>query len=278
MKKSLFVVMCFIFFLTHQALGDHYEEVKKIADNYVKLYKKGEPAKAFETYWNWDVFCIRTFGEAYTSLNDREKKKAQKLFFDIGTGIFLNKEVLNAMMQSKFINQTIQSDKDGRIRFSFDVVFPDGKSGGQNILVFEKIRDKFWCIDAYLDNNLLSKQMASNFSSVKDKMSLISFLSNTQNLMKETQKTATETWLHGIWELTYDPDNNEKDWIIFNQFGRVVVKGRDVEFEGYYSVNNNKVKLSILIRNRPVEMEMTVSNDKSKLTNNSGAYYTKTKK
>ena len=252
-------------------------EVKKITDDYLMLYKTGKPEKAYEKYWNWESFCSKAFDKNYSSLQQSDRMKVQNMVLKIATGVFSIDDMRDEMRKTKFINQNLRADKNGNIEFSFEPIFRDGTSGGENILFLKKVNNKFWCVDIY-NKSLLSSQLGSEYASVKDKLSLLSFLKMSLDDAQEDMKNASsQRWLHGTWELTYDPDNNDKDWIEFTKFGKTIIKGTSGPgYEGFYRVKNNKIILGFKVQHKYREIEMTISKDKSKLMNKSGAYYTKT--
>lgn len=53
---------------------------------------------------------------------------------------------------------------------------------------------------------------------------------------------AGEEWLHGKWELVYDPDGAKKDWLEFYPGGDVRSNGKLGEVEGLYIVTPQGVK------------------------------------
>ncbi len=276
-KKALFVLIWFVFLSTQQAVyGGDYEEIKTIADDYLDLYKKGNPIEAFKKYWSWDIFAGRAFGENYALLSKSEKEKVRGLLFDIATGIFLNQDVVRGMRESEFVNRRIEVDRNGVVKFYFEMTFLDGDRGEQSILLFQKSGNKFRCVDLSYNNDLLSNQISSDFNSVRDQVSLPSYLRNMKDQMADIKKAWSATWLHGTWELAYDPDNGEKDWLIFSKTGMFKVKDSGgIQVSGPYILNADKVKLIFRVKERTRELELTISKDKSRISNSSGAYYTK---
>ncbi len=53
---------------------------------------------------------------------------------------------------------------------------------------------------------------------------------------------ASEAWLHGKWELVYDPDGDKKDWLEFFPDGDVRSKGELGEVDGLYILTPKGVK------------------------------------
>ena len=54
--------------------------------------------------------------------------------------------------------------------------------------------------------------------------------------------TEDETWLHGTWELIYDPDGAKKDWLEFLPNGDAWSIGANGKIQGMYIVDENTVK------------------------------------
>lgn len=83
-------------------------------------------------------------------------------------------------------------------------------------------------------------------------------------------------WLLGTWELTHDPDQNPTDWLVFAADGQLTVKAPDGrEFNGRYELHADVVKLAIEVEGKRLGIDLAVSADKARLSNESGAYYTK---
>lgn len=246
-------------------------EVNRITEDYLKLYRTGEPAKALKYLWNWDVFCTNTFGRSYTSLKSSDRIKAQELALGIATAPFQNVDILAGMKSAKFLNRRYKTDRNGNVQFSFEARFQDGTSGGQTTLYITKVKGRFWFVDLY-NNGLLSNKLGSDFASAK--LTLLSFLDIVRKESSKLGETIREEWLHGTWELAYDPDNNDKDWIVFGKLGKFILKGpKGPDYEGYYSIKSNKLILGIKVNDRVRTTEMAISDDRTKLTNESGAYY-----
>jgi len=59
-----------------------------------------------------------------------------------------------------------------------------------------------------------------------------------------------EAWLHGKWELTYDPDGSEKDWLEFLPGGDAFSSGPLGRLEGIYIVDGDAVKAVFTFRDK----------------------------
>lgn len=83
-------------------------------------------------------------------------------------------------------------------------------------------------------------------------------------------------WLHGTWELTHNPDNDSSDTLVFKDDGTVTVQTEDGrQIPGKYLVDENKLKMTLDTGRNVIDVEFTVSADKSKLIYSNGAFYTK---
>ncbi len=83
-------------------------------------------------------------------------------------------------------------------------------------------------------------------------------------------------WIIGTWELAYDPDSDPKDWLIFEEGQQITVRSPTGELtRGIYQVNDDVVILFVIAGSRPLQIPMSVSADRERLNNSSGAYYTK---
>ena len=277
-KFSLFFI---ILFYSSSAFALDITPVEKMTGDFLKLYQSGKPARAYELYWNWDRFCKKAYGKYYEALKNSERKKVRELMLTISTSIFLNEEILSAMKQASFTNQCILAGPDGSIQFIFETVFPDGANGGRTILLIENIDGRPWFVDADNDG-LLSAKLSANYSAVKDKMSLVYFLTMTRDEVHKIlarSNRQSDDWLYGTWELTDDPDRSEKDFIVFKKFGVFISKSpKEKDRQGFYTIANDKIILNLSVKGKVFATELIVSGDRAKLTNASGAYYTRIKK
>jgi len=85
-------------------------------------------------------------------------------------------------------------------------------------------------------------------------------------------------WLHGVWELTHNPDKDAADNLLFKDDGTVVVHTEDGrEIPGKYLIDENLLKMTLATGRDVIDVEFTISADKSKLIYRNGAFYTKQK-
>jgi len=83
-------------------------------------------------------------------------------------------------------------------------------------------------------------------------------------------------WLHGTWELTHNPDKDDSDILVFKDDGTVTVKTEDGrEIPGKYLVDDNRLKMTLATARNVIDVEFTISQDKTKLLYQNGAFYTK---
>ena len=83
-------------------------------------------------------------------------------------------------------------------------------------------------------------------------------------------------WLHGTWELAYNPAHDSEDELTFNPDGTVVVASEDQhQMKGKYELSDTDLTLVFPGRIEPIEVHFEVSTDHSRLTYHNGAYYTK---
>ena len=81
---------------------------------------------------------------------------------------------------------------------------------------------------------------------------------------------ADQGWLVGKWEMSFDPDGNEKDWLQFSADGKVVsISASGNGPAGTYVVSGNEVQMTFQLKSRSVSMTLTISPDKKKLLNHS---------
>jgi len=85
-----------------------------------------------------------------------------------------------------------------------------------------------------------------------------------------------EEWLHGTWELAYNPDGDDEDRLIFDPRGKVAIQTFDDQvIEGNYAVADNDLALLLQTDRKDIEVHFEISPDRSRLIYHSGAYYTK---
>ena len=53
---------------------------------------------------------------------------------------------------------------------------------------------------------------------------------------------ASEAWLLGKWQLHYDPDGAQTDYLVFKPNGDVISTGQNGSIEGIYQLNPDSVK------------------------------------
>ncbi len=83
-------------------------------------------------------------------------------------------------------------------------------------------------------------------------------------------------WLYGVWELTHNPDHDDSDTLVFKDDGTVKVQTEDGrEIDGKYAINDNQLKMTLATPRDVIDVEFTISKDKSKLIYRNGAYYTR---
>ena len=85
-------------------------------------------------------------------------------------------------------------------------------------------------------------------------------------------------WLHGVRELTHNPDKDSADNLLFKDDGTVVVQTEDGRaIPGKYLIDENQLKMTLATGRDVIDVEFTISVDKSKLIYRNGAFYTKQK-
>lgn len=83
-------------------------------------------------------------------------------------------------------------------------------------------------------------------------------------------------WLHGVWQLTHNPDKDTSDKLLFREDGTVMVQTEDnQEIHGKYLINGHHLNITLATNNKVIDLEFTISGDKKKLIYETGAFYTK---
>ena len=73
-------------------------------------------------------------------------------------------------------------------------------------------------------------------------------------------------WLVGKWEMTFDPDGSEKDWMEFSADGSaysIAADGRRVP--GKYSLSGQSVNIVYTFNGKDIPITLTYNADKTKL-------------
>jgi hypothetical protein len=83
-------------------------------------------------------------------------------------------------------------------------------------------------------------------------------------------------WLHGTWELAFNPDRDSEDELTFNPNGTVVVQTADGrQISGQYQVNGLDLLLLLQPERNVVDVHFEIAPDHTRLVYKSGAYYIK---
>ena len=83
-------------------------------------------------------------------------------------------------------------------------------------------------------------------------------------------------WLHGVWDLTHNPEHDSSDTLVFKDDGTVTVQTEDErQITGKYLIDKNTLKMTLDTGRNVIDVEFTISEDKSKLIYSNGAFYTK---
>jgi len=84
---------------------------------------------------------------------------------------------------------------------------------------------------------------------------------------------AEASWLHGTWEVTHNPKNDDDDDIEFLPDGKVFIKTKQGDLEGYYALEGRLLRMLVTVNSRPIPTEFRVSENKDKLIFENGAEY-----
>ena len=89
-------------------------------------------------------------------------------------------------------------------------------------------------------------------------------------------KNAAEAgWLHGTWQVTYNPKKDDDDDIVFMSGGKVIVKAKQGDLGGYYAVEGRVLRMLLTVNGRPVSTEFRISESNDKLIFENGAEYSR---
>ena len=94
-------------------------------------------------------------------------------------------------------------------------------------------------------------------------VAFILFLSPTHSTAEDH---SSATWIHGKWELSYEPDGSPKDFITFFRNGTVVnsLPGNE-DTRGTYSIVGGRVKIVFKPGNTSFPIEMRIAEQRTKL-------------
>jgi translation initiation factor IF-1 len=102
------------------------------------------------------------------------------------------------------------------------------------------------------------------------------FLMTATSACSDMSGSGDAAWLYGVWELTHNPDHDDSDTLVFKDDGTVKVQTEDGrEIHGKFAINDNQLKMTLATGRDVIDVEFTISKDKSKLIYRSGAYYTR---
>ena len=98
---------------------------------------------------------------------------------------------------------------------------------------------------------------------MKNIVSILIFISLTGAC--SMNHAGTDGWLFGKWELTYDPDKAEKDYIEFLPEGDVISTGPRGRVEGIYIVTPEMVKVVLTYRDKDFIMTFFYNDARTEL-------------
>lgn len=85
-----------------------------------------------------------------------------------------------------------------------------------------------------------------------------------------------QAWLHGTWELAFNPDQDDEDVLIFREDGTVEIRtvdGRTIS--GKYRVEDRDLTLLLDVDRQPVEVHFDIAAEGARLVYVTGAWYRK---
>ncbi len=77
---------------------------------------------------------------------------------------------------------------------------------------------------------------------------------------------ADSSWLVGKWELAYDPDDGDKDWVEFTADGKAVsISSTGRQVPGQYVLTEDEVDATFRYNGQTIPMTFTYGPDRQKL-------------
>ncbi len=121
-----------------------------------------------------------------------------------------------------------------------------------------------------------SQLPVSRIASVFPAVAFILLLTAMTTACDSGSDPAAEEWLHGTWELTFNPERDSEDALVFNRNGFVQVHTANKRvIDGSYQMSSNTLLIVLVVNDQPVDVRFEISPDKSRLVYENGAYYTK---
>lgn len=90
-----------------------------------------------------------------------------------------------------------------------------------------------------------------------------------------SNNTAEVGWLHGTWQVSHNPENDDEDDMVFMADGKVLIKSKQGDLKGYYAVEGRLLRMLITVNGKPVPTEFRVSQNNAKLIFKNGAEYSR---
>lgn len=77
---------------------------------------------------------------------------------------------------------------------------------------------------------------------------------------------AGKEWLLGKWELFYDPEGNEKDWVEFSNGGEVTsIAATGRRIPGIYTVSDSEVKVTLSYKGLAIPIRFQYTPERNQL-------------
>lgn len=86
---------------------------------------------------------------------------------------------------------------------------------------------------------------------------------------------AEASWLHGTWQVSHNPKNDDEDDMVFTDDGEVTIKTKQGDLAGYYAVEGRLLRMLVTVNGKPVPTEFRVSQNNDKLIFKNGAEYSR---
>ncbi|MBL4850778.1 MAG: hypothetical protein JKY90_00630 [Gammaproteobacteria bacterium] len=86
---------------------------------------------------------------------------------------------------------------------------------------------------------------------------------------------AEASWLHGTWQVSHNPKNDDEDDMVFMADGKVLIKTQQGDLVGHYAVEGRLLRMLITVNGKPVPTEFRVSQNNAKLIFKNGAEYSR---
>lgn len=131
------------------------------AKAYTNFFKEGQPAKAIETYWDFDAMFDHMFGGKMKEVSATDRESMRRMLRQFLTTIYANPKLIDAMATAEYSGYAERLLKTGETAVDFDVKLTDTTL--KNSLVLMKGAGGWRVVDASAGATTLCAALATEF-------------------------------------------------------------------------------------------------------------------